>query len=711
MIFNHHTCTYRLFCMIGVTTAFSAFTGHWLLLVLVTVCLLIFVFINDKAIIYGQAFIILRSIWCFNWINDILFVVYYKLISTVTGRVDINNCQLYDNNEQNLPNSRTDFDDLDIANCVKQINFELNSVVLLIVRDFIQCWYNKFSYDSQFLKEAQHFLLCSFIDINSRCMKIDPCRATAILISAYQEHLSCIYANQSHSKILGMFCNSQKATEQYEEWLQSNFQFHRALSCPETELCFLRSLSEMVLLWCCSSHVVEAQCVHDFFIEVLSAGVLQPIVSMITTPSFIYETIIKLVSMDKLSSNHDAEGQMALHTERTRSKDSLPGSQKMFCCGVDECLYHEDSAIQKPDFTQSCDSIGQYVSATNAHYDTPQCFLPAAENVFCSLDANQQKQSFVNACCHGEELTCRGANTMETHVIGHSNIICDDSVAKNEQCLISLCSSADQSNTTETEVVFSSDYTENLIDLQLSYNNRQCIGQYIDSQAPFQQSHVCEKHELICRGIDDNVCLNNFILNPIQPAVDSSSRCLPTGVHLSASKPKLNSFKQLFNVRKRSLGENNSDFGNMNTSAANTATNNDQGTNARFSIGRKLERFNLSPLLSRSDIQPSPYNADLYEKVTAVLQKLSKKRLSYSYNKTQKKLLHAKRALNSSRAVQFFKAENILGMGNVSMSSPSSSLESPSSTTSSSSNERIPFESMFEKGRYQIDGETVLFVS
>ncbi|KAK7091845.1 uncharacterized protein [Littorina saxatilis] len=187
------------------------------------------------------------------------------------------------------------------------MRLELNSIVLLIIRDFVQFWYNKFSYNSQFLKDSRQCLFKGLHNIVDRMSRLGPQPTSAKVILAYREHLSTFqkakslmeHQEQTQKPPIKILPNVKlKKLESVDEAFHAKFKFHPALKSKDAEKRYLRSLTKMILLCSCSRDVVSAQSAQLFFIEILSVNLLLPVMEMLSTPDRLYEILIRLTYSD-----------------------------------------------------------------------------------------------------------------------------------------------------------------------------------------------------------------------------------------------------------------------------------------------------------------------------------------------------------------------------------------------------------------------------
>ncbi|CAL1535133.1 unnamed protein product, partial [Lymnaea stagnalis] len=144
---------------------------------------------------------------------------------------------------------------------------EMNSIQLLIIRDFIGSWYGDFSYDTQFLKDIKHLLQHAFnnlaLHISQQDSKLIICKIVHLYQQHFTLHTSAMNSFKSHqlpSQIKVPSNDNFKRHLSVNDAFGSLTHFHCALGSDVNELNHLRGIVSILVLSVVSAHVVETQC-------------------------------------------------------------------------------------------------------------------------------------------------------------------------------------------------------------------------------------------------------------------------------------------------------------------------------------------------------------------------------------------------------------------------------------------------------------------
>lgn len=305
---------HRLVGLTVVTSIVAVLMERWALLIVLIVCVTGLAYFTDKALSVGWLTSpdpLARFLEGWERFGETLSLAYCRLFNTerVTGTQELR-ARSESIASSHIPDLDVDLDSTGPGSSFhKKIRLELNSIVLLIIRDFVQFWYHKFSYNSQFLKDSRQFLFRGFHNVVDRMSRLGPHQTSAKFIHAYRKHLSSFQTAQGlmdrqdkiHQSPLKTQPNARtqlKRLESVDEAFQSKFQFHPALKSKAAEKQYLRSLTKIILLCSCSRDVVSAHSAQLFLIEILSVNVLLPVVEMLSSPDRLYEIFIRLTYDD-----------------------------------------------------------------------------------------------------------------------------------------------------------------------------------------------------------------------------------------------------------------------------------------------------------------------------------------------------------------------------------------------------------------------------
>lgn len=216
----------------------------------------------------------------------------------------------------------------------KAIRLELNSIALLIIRDFVHVWYHKFSYNPQFPKDSRVFLFKAIHNVVERISRLSAHETVSELVDSYQQHLASFYmcVEDSHSE--KSTYNDGKDEMDHDWWtvveevFQEKFQLHYALESAESERQYLRAVTKVILMGTCAPDVTSTKSTVIFLTEVLSMNVVLPVMEMLSTPDRLYELLIRLTyNGDNVILSDDVMRQL-IDDEVSKVKSQLHTCQK-----------------------------------------------------------------------------------------------------------------------------------------------------------------------------------------------------------------------------------------------------------------------------------------------------------------------------------------------------------------------------------------------
>ena len=187
---------------------------------------------------------------------------------------------------------------------------EINSIQLLVIRDFVRSWYAEFSYNSQFLKEIKNILQEISNEIKLRLSQQNSKLVLTNIIKLYLDHLTSFRAAKSsyesrriHPKTKVPLDSKVKRYDSVEEAFQDSNKFHAALENEEVELKYLKEIMTVITFALLQKEITDGPCSRNLLIEVLTNKLLYPIMQMVSEPDWLHKVIIKLTSYDEVVSN------------------------------------------------------------------------------------------------------------------------------------------------------------------------------------------------------------------------------------------------------------------------------------------------------------------------------------------------------------------------------------------------------------------------
>ena len=204
------------------------------------------------------------------------------------------------NSTQNTPVSSS-------STVTSTLESEINSIQLLVIRDFIRSWYADFSYNSEFLKEVKCILQEISNDIklriahqNSKIVLTSIIQLYLIHLTSFRKAKSLYESHRIHPKTKVPLDSKVKRHSSVEEAFQYSNEFHIALQSKDMELKYLKEIVTVITFALFQKEVTQGPCSRTLLIEVLTNKLLYPIMQMISEPDWFAEVIIKLTSDEQL---------------------------------------------------------------------------------------------------------------------------------------------------------------------------------------------------------------------------------------------------------------------------------------------------------------------------------------------------------------------------------------------------------------------------
>lgn len=184
------------------------------------------------------------------------------------------------------------------------VRSEINSLQLLIIRDFVQSWYSFFSYNSQFLRETKYILQASSnnlaVSLSSQNLHSITTQLLIIVRAHFSKYLKAKQLFDSHkahprTKVPKDGLNKYTSVE---DAFEKEFGYHEALSSKETEINYLRGIVSIILLSVCPKPNTDGICTRILLVEILTNSATIPLMDMMANPDWLMELIISLTSED-----------------------------------------------------------------------------------------------------------------------------------------------------------------------------------------------------------------------------------------------------------------------------------------------------------------------------------------------------------------------------------------------------------------------------
>ncbi|KAJ2500689.1 hypothetical protein GGH96_002545 [Coemansia sp. RSA 1972] len=171
------------------------------------------------------------------------------------------------------------------------VNASVLRLVTLIVRDFVQEWYEKITDDKEFTTQVAGQLSQVTNEIEKRCRKVDWVR---FLLFELPEivHLHVRDAQQCFARLGTVYVGRETSIESMFQSMQPHVALNQA---ADSELLYLRHLSHELLRVFMPPEAQSDEVVHHLLREILACAVLRNVVDALADPSTLNEGIIQAV--------------------------------------------------------------------------------------------------------------------------------------------------------------------------------------------------------------------------------------------------------------------------------------------------------------------------------------------------------------------------------------------------------------------------------
>ncbi|KAI8321764.1 PXA-domain-containing protein [Martensiomyces pterosporus] len=178
-----------------------------------------------------------------------------------------------------------------------KVNSSISRLFSLIVRDFVQEWYQKVTDDKEFIGEVSHQLVLVVNEIERRCRKVD--WVQFVLFECPEIiHLHIRDSHQCMARLGTVYAGRETSLEAIFQSMQP----HAALtSAADSELSYLRHLAQELLAVFMPPESQPDEVVQHLLREILACAVLRNVVDAVSDPNTLNEAIIR--GLGKYSKN------------------------------------------------------------------------------------------------------------------------------------------------------------------------------------------------------------------------------------------------------------------------------------------------------------------------------------------------------------------------------------------------------------------------
>ncbi|GFS08788.1 sorting nexin-19 [Elysia marginata] len=274
---------------------------------------------------------------------------------------------------------------------------ELNSIQLLILRDFIRSWYADYSYDPQFLKDTKLLLQQTFNNLVSRVAQQDPNTAITQVVKIFMIHLAnyqkaenSFQSHKIHPNTKVVTGSALKRHSSVDEAFKSLSTFHCALDSEHLEQEYLKGVMSLFVVCTCNSQVIKGVCARTLLVDILAQNILLPLIQMISEPDWLANIIIRITSYEE---------------EKTESSDvfTLDGAiASSYCEEVQNVTLIEERNIdlsrdeEQNDVKFSQDKTGSEAQGSTSTLTSSE-MIPkhnkSCQNTLCAIGQDEQGNS------------------------------------------------------------------------------------------------------------------------------------------------------------------------------------------------------------------------------------------------------------------------------------------------------------------------------
>ncbi|KAJ2042766.1 hypothetical protein GGI03_004014 [Coemansia sp. RSA 2337] len=172
-----------------------------------------------------------------------------------------------------------------------KVNQAVSRLVSLIMRDFVQEWYEKVTDDREFLGEVSSQIMLVVNEIEKRCRQVDWVEFILFELPDIV-HLHIKDSHQCMARLGTVYVGRETSIEAIFQSMQP----HVALAmAADSELAYLRRLSSELLQVFMPPEAQNDEVVHHLMREILACAVLRNVVDAVADPNTLNEGIIRAV--------------------------------------------------------------------------------------------------------------------------------------------------------------------------------------------------------------------------------------------------------------------------------------------------------------------------------------------------------------------------------------------------------------------------------
>ena len=228
---------------------------------------------------------------------------------------------------------------LTFQDCPMTVQTEINKLIVLIKRDFIQSWYNLFSKHFESLEDADEILHEIVINILQRLLKINIKEMAKILMVMFSNHVKCTKEarmtfkvqskprrkSSSKSENVSLSPKLQpNVRKSIEECFGAKVLFHTALKSGEFEYLYLNSLVELLILKLVPENLNDSKALVCALREILPFNVLSLVMNLVSDPTFLHEKIIKITSDEEPGLSIENNSAVLIESSSVENEDLKP---------------------------------------------------------------------------------------------------------------------------------------------------------------------------------------------------------------------------------------------------------------------------------------------------------------------------------------------------------------------------------------------------
>ncbi|GFO46174.1 sorting nexin-19 [Plakobranchus ocellatus] len=216
------------------------------------------------------------------------------------------------------------------VNLSSNVGQELNSIQLLILRDFIRSWYADYSYDSQFLKDTKLLLQQTFNNFVSRiaqqeakCVITQVVKLFNVHVANYQKARNSLQSHKIHPNTNVATGATIKRHISIDEAFESLIPFHCALESEQLEMEYLKGVMSVFVVCTCSSNVIKGVGSRTLLVDILSNNIMLPLMQMMSKPDWLMEMVIRVTSPEEETAACSNNPEQDTHSNESLESDAV----------------------------------------------------------------------------------------------------------------------------------------------------------------------------------------------------------------------------------------------------------------------------------------------------------------------------------------------------------------------------------------------------